>query len=179
MYGAEVTVRLITLFRRPKKFHIFVQWTRRRSNFPIYITKHFFISLYKRKPFPFHISSNILGHFLSVSEFRQIFFFRLLESSVAFVYFSHQFFDISIMSKDAFSLHIKIYLLCFAPAEYSISPSYRGGSFSPKIESASPTQLSSAKRANPRYFINLCGISCEFAGFAHRPIVDSESTIAG
>jgi hypothetical protein len=39
VYGAEVTaltVRLITLYRRPKKFHIFVQWTRRSSNFPIY-----------------------------------------------------------------------------------------------------------------------------------------------
>ncbi len=72
----------------------------------------FFISLYKRKPFPFQISSNILGHFLSVSEFRQIIcffcFFRLLESSVAFVYLFHYFFDISNMSKDAFSLHTKV-----------------------------------------------------------------------
>ncbi len=41
------------------------------------------------------------------------------------------------------------------------------------------TPLSSAKRANPRYFIMFCGISCELAGRVHRPIVDSESTIAG
>ncbi len=41
--------------------------------------------------------------------------------------------------------------------------------------------VSSAQRANPRYFIMLCGISCELAGcvVVHRPIVDSESTIAG
>ncbi len=36
---------------------------------------------------------------------------------------------------------------------------FRGGSFSQKIESANPAQL--AKRANPRYFIMLCVISCE------------------
>ncbi len=41
------------------------------------------------------------------------------------------------------------------------------------------TPLSSAKRANPRYFITLCEISCELPGCVHRPIVDSESTIAG
>jgi hypothetical protein len=41
------------------------------------------------------------------------------------------------------------------------------------------TPLSQAKRANLRYFIKLCGISCELAGCVHRPIVDSESTIAG
>jgi hypothetical protein len=40
--------------------------------------------------------------------------------------------------------------------------------------------LSKAKRANPsRYFILLCGLSCELAGCEHRPIVDSEFTIAG
>ncbi len=43
----------------------------------------------------------------------------------------------------------------------------RGGSFSQKIETA-----------NPRYFIMLCGISCELAGCVHRPVVDSESMIA-
>ncbi len=41
------------------------------------------------------------------------------------------------------------------------------------------TQLSQAKGANPSYFTMLCGISCELAGCVHRPIVDSESTIAG
>ncbi len=41
------------------------------------------------------------------------------------------------------------------------------------------TWLSYAKQANPMYFIMLCGISCELAGCAHRPIVDSESIIAG
>jgi hypothetical protein len=41
------------------------------------------------------------------------------------------------------------------------------------------TPLSSAKRANPRYFILLCGISSELAGCVHRPIVDSKSTVAG
>jgi hypothetical protein len=39
--------------------------------------------------------------------------------------------------------------------------------------------LSEAKRANPRYFVLLCGIICDSAGRVHRPIVDSESTIAG
>jgi hypothetical protein len=37
--------------------------------------------------------------------------------------------------------------------------------------------LRCAKWANPRYFMLLCGISCELAGFVHRPIVDSEFTI--
>ncbi len=37
---------------------------------------------------------------------------------------------------------------------------------SQKIESANPAQLS-YKRANPRYFIMLYGISCEFAGCVH------------
>jgi hypothetical protein len=41
------------------------------------------------------------------------------------------------------------------------------------------TPLSYAKRANPRCFILLCGISCKLAGCVHRPIVDSESTIVG
>jgi hypothetical protein len=41
------------------------------------------------------------------------------------------------------------------------------------------TLLSSANRANPRYFILLCGISGELDGCVHRPIMDSESTIAG
>jgi hypothetical protein len=41
------------------------------------------------------------------------------------------------------------------------------------------TPLRQAKRANPRYFILLCGISCEIAGCVHWPIVDFESTIAG
>ncbi len=41
------------------------------------------------------------------------------------------------------------------------------------------TLLSYAKRANPKNFIMLCGISCELAGYVHRPIVDSESMIAG
>jgi hypothetical protein len=41
------------------------------------------------------------------------------------------------------------------------------------------TPLSYAKQANPRYFIMLCGISCELAGYVQRPIVDYESTIAG
>ncbi len=41
------------------------------------------------------------------------------------------------------------------------------------------TPLSQAKRANPRYFILLCGIRRELPGCVHRPIVDSESTIAG
>jgi hypothetical protein len=40
------------------------------------------------------------------------------------------------------------------------------------------TPLRSAKRANPRYFIMLCGISCELAGCVHRPIMDSESAEA-
>jgi hypothetical protein len=31
--------------------------------------------------------------------------------------------------------------------------------------------LSKAKQANPRYFILFCGISCELAGFVHRPIM--------
>ncbi len=39
-----------------------------------------------------------------------------------------------------------------------------GGTFSPKIELANPAQLSEA--ANPRYFIMLCGISCESAGIS-------------
>jgi hypothetical protein len=39
------------------------------------------------------------------------------------------------------------------------------------------TPLSEDKRANPKYFIVLCGISCEL-GCVYRPIVDSESTIA-
>jgi hypothetical protein len=34
--------------------------------------------------------------------------------------------------------------------------------------------LSLAKRANHRYFIVLCGISCELASCVHWPIVDSE-----
>jgi hypothetical protein len=46
-------------------------------------------------------------------------------------------------------------------------------------KSSQLTSLSLAKRANPRYFIQLCGISCELAGCVNRPIVDSESTIAG
>jgi hypothetical protein len=54
---------------------------------------------------------------------------------------------------------------------------YRCGSFSQKIEPAYTAQL--AKRANPRYFILLCGISCELAGCVCRPIVDSSSMIAG
>jgi hypothetical protein len=43
------------------------------------------------------------------------------------------------------------------------------------------TRLNYAKRAkaNHRYFILLCGINCELAGCVHRPIVDSECTIAG
>jgi hypothetical protein len=41
------------------------------------------------------------------------------------------------------------------------------------------TPLSSAKRANPRYFIRFCGINYELASCVHRPIVYSESTIAG
>ena len=41
------------------------------------------------------------------------------------------------------------------------------------------TPLSQAKRANPSYFTMLCVISSELAGCVHRPIVDSESTIAG
>jgi hypothetical protein len=45
-------------------------------------------------------------------------------------------------------------------------PSSRGGSFSQKIESANLA-------------IKLYGISCELEGCVHRPIVDSESTIAG
>jgi hypothetical protein len=40
------------------------------------------------------------------------------------------------------------------------------------------TPLSSAKRAKPKYFIMLCGISCELVSCVHRPIVDSVSTIA-
>ncbi len=40
------------------------------------------------------------------------------------------------------------------------------------------TPLSLAKRAIPRYFIMLCGTSCELASCVHWPIVDSESTIA-
>ncbi len=40
------------------------------------------------------------------------------------------------------------------------------------------TLLSLAKWANPRYFILLCGISCELASCVHRPIVDSEYRIA-
>jgi hypothetical protein len=36
------------------------------------------------------------------------------------------------------------------------------------------TPLSQAKRADPRYFIMLCGISCEKAGCVNRPIVDSQ-----
>jgi hypothetical protein len=40
-------------------------------------------------------------------------------------------------------------------------------------------RLSYAKRANHRYFILLCGIICELTGCIHRPIVDSECTIAG
>jgi hypothetical protein len=47
----------------------------------------------------------------------------------------------------------------------------RGGSFSHKIETV--------KRANPRCFILLGGISCELAGCVHRPIVDSGSKIVG
>jgi hypothetical protein len=39
--------------------------------------------------------------------------------------------------------------------------------------------LSQNKRANPRCFILLCGISCELAGCVHRPIVDFESTTVG
>jgi hypothetical protein len=39
--------------------------------------------------------------------------------------------------------------------------------------------LSKAKRANPRYFIILCEISCELAGCVLWPIVDSKSMIAG
>jgi hypothetical protein len=41
------------------------------------------------------------------------------------------------------------------------------------------TLLSYAKRANPRYFIMLFGISCELAGCVHQPTMDSESTVAG
>jgi hypothetical protein len=40
------------------------------------------------------------------------------------------------------------------------------------------TPLSEAEQANPRYFILLCGINCEFAGCGHQHIVDSEYTIA-
>ena len=39
--------------------------------------------------------------------------------------------------------------------------------------------LSYVNRANTRYFILHSGISCELAGYEHRPIMDSESTIAG
>ncbi len=52
----------------------------------------------------------------------------------------------------------------------------KGGSFSQKLSQLTP--LSKAKRANPRYFILLCGISSELAGCVHRPIVDSESGLA-
>ncbi len=41
------------------------------------------------------------------------------------------------------------------------------------------TPLTLAKRANPRYFIMLCGISCELDGCVHWPFVDSESTTDG
>ncbi len=48
-----------------------------------------------------------------------------------------------------------------------------------KLSQLELTRLSLAKRANPRYFILLCGISCELAGCVQWPTVDSEPTISG
>jgi hypothetical protein len=50
----------------------------------------------------------------------------------------------------------------------------RGGSFSQKIESANPTQL---KISGLTPGISSCSV--ELAACVHRPIMDSESTIAG
>jgi hypothetical protein len=59
--------------------------------------------------------------------------------------------------------------------EYGSEP--EAGVFVRKLSQLTP--LSYAKRANPRYFILLCEVSCELAGCVHRPIVYSEFPIAG
>ncbi len=42
-----------------------------------------------------------------------------------------------------------------------------------------PPSLNPTPKPTPPPFFLLCGISCELPGCVHRPIVDSESTIAG
>ncbi len=64
--------------------------------------------------------------------------------------------------------YLFLFTLCFTL--YYLLWCTRGGSFS---------QLKLGGLTPGTYFIMLCGISCELAGCVHRPIMDSESTIAG
>ncbi len=94
-----------------------------------------------------------------------------------FLFFKLLYFILTSSMKMKWSLRSRLKYHSWALALDEPWRSFCLRSFSQKIESANPAQL--AKRANPRYFILLCGISCELAGYVHRPIVDSESMIAG